>query len=181
MGGGPRTSAGNRVSATREITVGHATPSDVPDVVGIERRSFSDPWSADAFHEALRNPRVHFACARAAAEVTQGGAGRVLGYVVAWFVLDEGEIANLAVAPETRGRGVGSALLDAALAEAGRRSAKTIYLEVRASNGQARALYDSRGFVEVGRRRGYYRRPVEDAVILRHIVDDAGDEGKSER
>jgi ribosomal-protein-alanine N-acetyltransferase len=105
----------------------------------------------------------------------------VLGYVVAWFVLDEGEIANIAVDPNERGKGFGSALLDAALAVAGHRAVRTVYLEVRASNHQARALYDSRGFTEVGRRKAYYRRPVEDAVVLRRILDEPAAEGRRER
>ena len=169
------------MSATRALTVALATASDIPAVVDIERRAFSDPWSADAFREAMRNPRVYFACAHATVTAGEGGAGRVLGYVVAWFVLDEGEIANIAVDPDERGKGFGSALLDAALAVAGQRAVRTVYLEVRASNHQARALYDSRGFLEVGRRKAYYRRPVEDAVVLRRILDHPAAEGRRER
>jgi ribosomal-protein-alanine N-acetyltransferase len=91
----------------------------------------------------------------------------VVGYVVAWLVADEAEVANLAVAPEWRGRGVGAALLDAALNEARNGGAHVAHLEVRDSNVAARALYGSRGFMPVGRRRRYYQAPVEDAVLLR--------------
>jgi ribosomal-protein-alanine N-acetyltransferase len=133
----------------------------VDRIVEIERQAFNDPWSVAAFRDVLANTRAWFQCARDAA----GGA--VVGYVVAWFVADEGEIANLAVADAARRCGVGAALLDAALAEADVRGARTMYLEVRDSNHGARALYASRAFEEVGRRKAYYRRPVEDAIILR--------------
>jgi ribosomal-protein-alanine N-acetyltransferase len=91
----------------------------------------------------------------------------VLGYVVAWFAGGQGEIANLAVDPAVRGQRLGSTLLDAALEQARSHRAEEVFLEVRDSNARARQLYESRGFAEVGRRRRYYRRPVEDAVILR--------------
>jgi ribosomal-protein-alanine N-acetyltransferase len=94
-------------------------------------------------------------------------AAALIGYVVAWLVGDEAEVANLAVAPEWRGQGVGAALLDAALAEMRRGGAHVAHLEVRDSNMPARALYGSRGFTPVGRRRRYYQAPVEDAVLLR--------------
>jgi [ribosomal protein S18]-alanine N-acetyltransferase len=136
-------------------------------VIEIERRCFTDPWSMNAFRDLEDNPRVLFAGAR------EGAGSPLSGYVVAWFAADEGEIANLAVAPEARGSGIGAALLDEALAEAGRRGASAVYLEVRDSNDTARRLYGSRGFEEVGRRRGYYRRPVEDAVILRRTINSA--------
>jgi ribosomal-protein-alanine N-acetyltransferase len=71
-------------------------------------------------------------------------------------------------------------LLDAALAVAGERAVRTVYLEVRASNDHARALYDSRGFVEVGRRKAYYRRPVEDAIVLRRVLEQPVGDGKPE-
>jgi ribosomal-protein-alanine N-acetyltransferase len=145
------------------LTIAEATRDDVPAIVAIERAAFSDPWSAQSFREALEHHAVYFACAR------RDGAG-VVGYVVAWFVADEGEIANLAVAPEGWGAGIGRALLDAALREAGRRRASAVYLEVRDSNERARRLYESRGFEEVGRRRDYYRRPVEDAIVLRRTL-----------
>lgn len=147
------------------VVIDDAGPADLPEIERIERRSFSDPWSPASFRELLGNPRVCFLCARAAAGAPP------LGYVVAWFVADEGEIANVAVSPDARGEGIGAALLDAALAEAGRRGAAAVYLEVRDSNQIARRLYGSRGFTEIGRRRGYYRRPVEDAVILRRTQE----------
>ncbi|HEY4216951.1 MAG TPA: ribosomal protein S18-alanine N-acetyltransferase [Gemmatimonadaceae bacterium] len=142
------------------VSLAPASAADLDGIVAIERAAFSDPWSAESFREALGHPAMYFACAR-----TNDDA--VVGYVVAWFVADEGEIANLAVDPSGWGAGVGKVLLDAALAEGSRRGAESVYLEVRDSNARARRLYSSRGFEEVGRRRGYYRSPVEDAIVLR--------------
>lgn len=141
-------------------TIEPVVSEDVPAVLAIERAAFSDPWSARSFREVLAHPAVFFACAR------RDGIA-VAGYVVAWFAADEGEIANLAVDPEVWGAGVGRALLDAALDEARRRETSAVYLEVRDSNDRARRLYRSRGFEEVGRRRGYYQHPDEDAIVLR--------------
>ncbi len=142
------------------VSIDLVRSADVAAIVAIERLAFSDPWSAKSFHDAMTHPAIYFACARS-------DEGEVLGYVVAWFVADEGEIANLAVAPQGWGQGIGRALLDAALSESVPRGALAVYLEVREANERARRLYRSRGFEEVGRRRGYYRRPVEDAIVLR--------------
>jgi ribosomal-protein-alanine N-acetyltransferase len=136
-----------------------ARVSDVDAVLAIEQASFGDPWSRSAFVELLDDPRVCFLIA------DRGGA--VQGYVVAWFVLDEGEIGNLAVAYDARRQGAGALLLDGAMRAARDADVQALYLEVRDSNVAARALYASRGFVEVGRRRDYYRRPREDALVLR--------------
>jgi ribosomal-protein-alanine N-acetyltransferase len=145
------------------VTIGAASEDDIAEIVAIERAAFSDPWSAQSFREALEHPAVYFACARS-------DAGGVLGYVVAWFVADEGEIANLAVAPSEWGGGIGGALLDSALDEAKSRDVARVFLEVRDSNERARRLYRSSQFEEIGRRRDYYRRPVEDAIVLRRTL-----------
>lgn len=145
------------------IDVRLATVDDVDAIVAIEKAAFSDPWSENSFHEALAHPAVFFACA-------QSDAGGVAGYVVAWFAADEGEIANLAVSPTAWGGGVGRALLTSALDVATSRGASAVYLEVRDSNDRARRLYRSSGFEEVGRRRRYYRHPVEDAIVLRRAM-----------
>jgi ribosomal-protein-alanine N-acetyltransferase len=145
------------------IDVRLATAEDVEAIIAIERAAFSDPWSENAFHEALTHPAVFFACARR-------GGNDIAGYVVAWFAADEGEIANLAVSPAAWGGGVGRALLTSALDVAAARGATAVYLEVRDSNERARRLYRSSGFEEVGRRRRYYRRPVEDAIVLRRTM-----------
>ena len=148
----------------KEVAVRPARLVDVPAVLEIERAVFSDPWSAQSFREALGHPAVYFSCVRR-------DEGELLGYVVAWFIADEGEIANLAVARSAWGAGIGRALLDAALTEAASRGVTAVYLEVRESNERARRLYQSSKFEEVGRRRGYYRRPVEDAIVLRRTLD----------
>jgi ribosomal-protein-alanine N-acetyltransferase len=141
-----------------------ATRAHLTQVASIENACFSDPWSETSFRQALENPGVFFRVA------TEGADGAVVGYVVAWFAGGEGEIANVAVAPAARGRGIGGLLLDAAIAAAAEHGAEALYLDVRESNARARALYDSRGFVEVGRRRRYYRRPSEDAIVLRRGI-----------
>lgn len=136
-----------------------ACAGDVPAVVAIERASFADPWSAASFAALVREPRVLF-------EVADDG-GAVAGYTVVWTAADEADLANIAVAPAHRGTGLGGQLLDAAVRAACGRGAAMMYLEVRESNAVARALYASRGFEEVGRRRRYYRHPVEDALVMR--------------
>jgi len=145
-------------------SISAVTERDLRGVAAIERLAFSDPWSEKSFREALSHPAMYFVAARS-------DGGEVLGYVVAWFVADEGQIANLAVAPSGWGRGIGRALLTSALNEAASRGVRDIYLEVRESNQRARRLYGSTGFQEVGRRRGYYRRPVEDAIVLRRTLE----------
>jgi ribosomal-protein-alanine N-acetyltransferase len=137
-----------------------ATVADLAHVVALERACYPDPWPASAFAALPDNPRVFFAVAR-------GRQGRVIGYVVAWYVVDEGELANLAVAPDDRRMGTGRAMLEAVLADAVARGTRELYLEVRESNAAARRLYHSLEFEEVGRRKAYYRSPNEDALILR--------------
>jgi len=164
------------------IVLRAARPEDLDAVVAIERLSFSDPWRREAFAVALERAEVFFcvavgdagvadAAAAGVTNVTPGASaaadGAVLGYVLAWFVVGEGEVANIAVRPECRGRGVGAALLDATLDAARRRRTTAVFLEVRESNASAQSLYASRGFRQVGRRRGYYRSPVEDALLLK--------------
>ena len=161
MGSGAWPPAEDMSDAT--VTIEPAIRGDLAAIEALERSAFADPWSLQSFESVLAEPAVYFAVARDAAD-------GVLGYVVAWFVADEGEIANLAVREPTRRRGIGSALLDGALAEGERRGAVNMYLEVRESNDVARRLYTSRGFDEIGRRRRYYRHPVEDAVVLRRIL-----------
>ena len=145
----------------RHMVVRQARPSDVDDVAAIERRAFSDPWSASSFRALFGNPVVDFAVAEDTI------TGRLLGYVVAWIVVDEAEIANLAVAEGMRRSGIGTRLLDHALEAAARRKARVVFLEVRESNSAAQALYVSRQFAVAGRRAKYYRKPVEDALVLR--------------
>jgi ribosomal-protein-alanine N-acetyltransferase len=132
-----------------------ATSADLGAIVAIERASFADPWPAEAF-------RAHLADVFLVAE----SAATLAGYAVAWSLGPEGEVLNLAVAPADRGRGTGRMLLDALLAELGRRAVRRAFLEVRSSNMAARRLYEGAGFLEVGRRRGYYERPREDALVL---------------
>lgn len=98
----------------------------------------------------------------------------MIGYVIARRAADEGEILNLGVATGERGHGVGRALVERALARLAAGGVRVVFLEVRESNAVARRLYQSLGFTEVARRAGYYRRPVEDAVVLRAAIPAEG-------
>ncbi len=94
----------------------------------------------------------------------------VAGYAIAHAAADEGEILNLGVAPARRRQGIGAELVRAMMDALRARGARAVYLEVRDSNTAARALYERLGFREVGRRSRYYRRPVEDAILLRAAI-----------
>ena len=161
----------NSAERASVITVRSATLSDVNAVATIERDSFTLPWSRSSFANLVQSPAVQFLVAVVGADV-------VGGYAVLLRATDTCELANLAVAREMRGHGIGRRLLNAAIDGARANAASDILLEVRASNYTAQALYASAGFREVARRRRYYDKPIEDALVLRlglrgadHAVD----------
>jgi ribosomal-protein-alanine N-acetyltransferase len=143
-----------------DVTLRPATENDLAAIHAIERESFGDPWAIDGFRDLLDHQRAKI-------EVAVDATGTLLGYAVAWYVADESEIANIAVAPTARRRGVGKLLLDQILRAAAQFGAKTVFLEVRESNDEAKKLYEARGFSIAGRRTDYYRKPDEDALIMR--------------
>ena len=150
-----------------------AAEGDIAEVVAMERACYSDPWPASSFATLPSNDRVCFLVAR------DSVTSALLGFVIAWHVENEGELANLAVAPEHRRTGIGAALLEAVTTDALGRGTSELYLEVRESNSAARQLYRAAGFEEVGRRKRYYRRPDEDALILRRtLTDGSGGTGR---
>lgn len=152
------------------VLVRLAEARDVARVTAIEASSFADPWTEDAFRASLTLAHLRFLVAEWVGEgVTGGMAGAqgVAGYVLAMVLGPEGEIADIAVGHEARGRGIGGALLDEVTRRLLSEGVRTIYLEVRESNVAARRLYEGRGFGQVGRRRGYYQHPAEDALVLR--------------
>jgi ribosomal-protein-alanine N-acetyltransferase len=140
-------------------------PSDVQDVMLIERRSFTAPWEESTFRGLMRRP--------SAALLVAESEERVVGFSVLWFIADEGELGDLAVLPELRGRGVGHLLLERSVREAAERKIRVLYLEVREGNADARRLYERAGFEVVGVREDYYVSPVEDAVVMRLNVQDS--------
>ncbi|HEY7898433.1 MAG TPA: ribosomal protein S18-alanine N-acetyltransferase [Gemmatimonadaceae bacterium] len=142
------------------MTIREAERTDLGTVTEIERVSFSDPWT-----RAMFTP--HLAPRAGAVFLVAEESGDVVGYALTQSVMDESELLNIAVAPTRRNRGVGARLLDAMLDRCKQAGAAYMWLEVRASNAAARALYESRGFVAVGLRRRYYQAPREDAIVLR--------------
>ncbi|HWL40219.1 MAG TPA: ribosomal protein S18-alanine N-acetyltransferase [Gemmatimonadaceae bacterium] len=144
--------------------------SDLTAITSIERASFADPWTEESFRRLLDAQPAIFLVVESEAE------GALAGYVVAFSVGEDGEILNLAVAAPFRGRGLAGQMLDAVLIELTGRGVRAAFLEVRESNDAARGLYGSRNFAEIGRRRGYYRRPVEDAIVLRRVLEVADEE-----
>ncbi len=168
MGSSARTSTrGGRLrsAVNADVTLRAASADDIRAVAAIERASFGDPWSESAFDELLRSRSAIFLVA------TRGEEKSVAGYLIAFVFADEAEILNLAVTPAERGRGLGGELLDAGLEAVRKRGAREAFLEVRESNASALALYSSRGFSALSRRGKYYRNPVEDALVLRRVME----------
>jgi ribosomal-protein-alanine N-acetyltransferase len=140
--------------------------TDLEGVLQVEAESFTSPWTREMYSWELRNRSVcHIFLVRTR-------ECPVAGFCAFWLVFDEVHINNVAMRPAFRAQGIGTALLNHALAEARRLGARRATLEVRASNERARRLYERLGFYVAGVRRHYYTQPVEDALILWR--DDAG-------
>ena len=129
------------------------------EVAELERICFSTPWSRNMLAEELDNLLSAFL-------VALDDSGKVVGYAGVQVILDEGYITNVAVRPECRRQGIAAKLLQVFLDFARANQLAFLTLEVRASNYDAIALYGSRGFRSVGRRKNYYEHPKEDAIIM---------------
>ena len=148
-----------RAVHARTLEIRPLEPADLPSVLEIERGSFSVPWRERTFQSLFLRQDVDLVAAEQSANL--------VGYAICWSVADQAELGNIAVAPEARGAGVGRALLEAALERVRLRGVRECFLEVRESNRRAQDLYRRGGFETVGRRRRYYTRPVEDALVMR--------------
>lgn len=157
-------------AARGERTVSLMRLDDVPDVAALECRVFPDPWSPDSFlAEVERRPDVGW-------PVVVREGGRLIGYAVVWFIVDEIHIGNIAVSPDHQGRGVGRWLLERILAEGRQRGMVFATLEVRPSNRAAIALYERFGFRKIAVRRRYYRNNDEDAWVLAIALDPSAED-----
>ena len=135
------------------------TQTQLEQIEKIEQQCFSCPWTLDQLRSQLSDERHVFLAA-----VDAGGT--VLGYVGMMFVLDEGYISNVAVAPDFRRQGVADSLISALMTRAEELALAFVTLEVRAGNEPAKSLYAKHGFVPVGRRKNYYDLPKEDAILM---------------
>jgi [ribosomal protein S18]-alanine N-acetyltransferase len=147
------------------------TVADLDAVMVVEITAYPWPWSRGNFADTLA--AGHWA------EVLEDADARLVGYVVAMKGVDELHLLNVTVAPEWQGRGHGTQLLAALRDHARACGAGELWLEVRASNHRARALYRRHGFAEVGLRRQYYPGPPgrrEDAVLMSRSVAGAAGE-----
>jgi len=131
---------------------------DLDQVCGLEKGCFNNPWSRESFLSDLRSENSCCLVIRLSTEV--------LGYIIGWFVLDELHVLNVAVHPRHRRKGLARILLDDLQRRAKERDCRGATLELRASNEAALGLYQGSGFHPVAIRRGYYRRPTEDAVVM---------------
>ena len=135
------------------------TFDDLEQVAAIDQLSFSLPWPARSFQfELTDNPASR--CWVAELD------GRVVGMVVAWLIVDEIHIATIAIHPDFRKQGLGEKLLSHTLQSAKTEGAVSSFLEVREGNDAAIKMYRKFGYMESGRREGYYKDNGEDAILM---------------
>lgn len=149
------------------IRLRRMTHADLPQVHAIEKECFSSPWSINSFRYELQHSESIFKVAVLDEQV--------VGYVCLRTMLDITNVLNLAVLPQCRRKGIGGMLLQDALLELRRLrpEIKFVTLEVRESSGALR-LYEKAGFAAIGKRKGYYHSPDEDAIIMGMEILESG-------
>jgi len=140
------------------MVVRKMTLQDVSRVYQISYECFSEPWTLESIEKEVNNPVAEYL-------VAEGDEG-VIGYAGLWHILDEGEIINIAVDPKWRRNRVGQQLLNGLIEKAKTYDLEVIHLEVRESNFEACTLYKKHGFYEIAKRKNYYHKPTEDAIIM---------------
>ena len=141
-----------------EYIIRQMEKKDIEQVERIEKEIFSIPWSAHSFEDAaMTKENIYLVC-----ECN----GVIAGYCGLWTVLGEGNITNMAVDKEYRKKGIGEALMKEMEKRGSQKDVDIFFLEVRQSNAAARRLYDKMGYKEIGTRKRFYERPVEDAIVM---------------
>jgi ribosomal-protein-alanine N-acetyltransferase len=140
------------------------TEHDLLEVVEIEESSGISAWGWDAYHRELQSP--HDSIMLVARVHLPAPASQIAGFIVAQVLSNEFHVNNVAVRAEFRGQGIGRELLQTVMNGARKLGASLGLLEVRAGNEAAQRLYERCGFIVNGRRRSYYSRPVEDALLM---------------
>ena len=151
--------------------ISRMTEHDLIEVVEIEEASGLSRWGFEAYHEELTHgdSALMFVARRAGARGFESER-EVLGFIASRLVADELHVNNVAVRAEYRRSGIGSALLESVINEGASKGSQKAFLEVRASNAPAQALYARCGFRIAGQRRGYYSDPLEDALIMSRTI-----------
>jgi [ribosomal protein S18]-alanine N-acetyltransferase len=138
---------------------------DIEAVMSLEHALFGDEaWTEAVFWSELAQRESR----RYLVDETDGVVAGYAGLCV--YPPDEAYVQTIAVSPAVQGRGVGSALLTSLLAEAGRRGARRVDLEVKADNEGAQRLYARHGFARIAVRRKYYQPSGTDAIVMRRQV-----------
>lgn len=143
-----------------QIQIERMNLADINDVRAIDLRSAALPWPLSSYEYEISMNRAGRSYVARDADAT------ILGFLTAWLILDEFHIANIAVDPNARRRGIGYALMRHGLIEADRENAQQSFLEVRAGNVPAISLYEKIGYETVSIRKGYYRDNNEDALNM---------------
>lgn len=146
--------------------------SDLPAVAALEREEGAGGWSVAQLAAEFGRPGSWRLVA------VDSESGQVVSYILGGQVLDEAEIFRLQVVKSHRRRGIAAALLARLDELLGRRGVGRCFLEVRAANHAALALYRKAGFADRGLRRGYYRDPVDDAVLMQKTFTNDGGAGE---
>ncbi|MFO7973080.1 MAG: ribosomal protein S18-alanine N-acetyltransferase [Candidatus Hydrogenedentota bacterium] len=128
------------------------------EIMEIEVEAYPEPWSRNMFRDEIRGNRSYF--------YVMLFEGQMVGYGGFWLVLDEAHITSVTIRDQFRGRGLGRQLTHHLLDIAVQVGARIATLEVRETNVKAQNLYASLGFRQIGRRKGYYPRSGEDAIVM---------------
>lgn len=156
-----------KLRAQGRATISQMKEHDLLEVVEIEESSGLSRWGWDAYYaELARASETVMLVARPSMEERRLAGFRIIGFIAARMVADELHINNMAVREDWRKGGIGAELLRSAFEEGKRRGARRSFLEVRASNKPAQALYCKFGFQLSGRRPRYYADPSEDALVM---------------
>jgi [ribosomal protein S18]-alanine N-acetyltransferase len=141
------------------------TSADLDAVLVLEHSLFgAEAWSREMLEgELAEQPRSRY-------YLVADDDGVITGYAGLLVAANQADVVTLAVAADRWGQGAGSALLEALLAEAARRSCTEVFLEVRADNTRAQRLYRRYGFTQIGIRKGYYQPSGADALVMRRDV-----------
>jgi [ribosomal protein S18]-alanine N-acetyltransferase len=134
---------------------------DLPAVLAIERVAFSNPWNELTFWGEIQNKNISFPLV-----AVRAAEKKIIGYIMYWVVKDEVQVNNIAVDANYRRHGVAEGMLRNVLESVRNSGAAFVSLEVRFSNGPARALYAKLGFRPISIRKSYYTNPDEDAVVM---------------